>query len=156
MPRLPEGGVDCLSRPPFDVLRVNEHAARAESVVKFAQYGFDEHESRVYTAVQMADIDGDGVSGLVIGLPGARNREGAERAGAVLIVSTETGRELWRLEGGEPGESLGSALGYEGGLLRVDAAAVEGEAAGRVIRLGEVGIDNGEAGGDPQEGLPKR
>ena len=69
-----------------------------------------------FSLERVGDLDGDGTEELCVGSPGASaTPDGGREEGAVQILSSGTGKTLWRLPGSVPGGRMGcaiAALGY--------------------------------------------
>ena len=142
VPRLPDGGIDCLSCPPFKLIRFNAKTGEVFAAIKLEHYGLDESAGKVYTAILLPDLDGDGFSDFAIGLPLATIAKKRVHAGLVLIVSGDTGRELARIEGLYAKQGLGESLRYfSDGYLEMRSASAEEKQSHRdILRLDSIGI----------------
>jgi hypothetical protein len=138
IPRIPDGF--CPFCEPFFLERYNEETGESFPAVELE--GFDPEWLEVYTAMMVPDLDGDRLADIVVGLPLATTSEDVESGGVALVLSSETGRTLARVEGSYPGQGLGSSLAlYDDGLLALqpldDPEAMQGES---FLRLDEVSV----------------
>lgn len=135
IPRIPDGF--CPYCEPFFLRRYNEETGESFPAVELE--GIEPQWLELYTAIAVPDLDGDKLADIVVGLPLATTSEDVESGGIALVLSSETGRTLARVEGSYAGQGLGSSLAlYDDGLLLLqpldDPEAIEGES---FLRLDE-------------------
>jgi hypothetical protein len=146
------GRVDC----PPPTMRITD-AGLVESLAEIypADFDLDENSGFGNTALWLPDLDGDDYPELAIAAHTATLDPDRPRAGAVLIVSGQTGKELGRIAGPDQESGFGAALADMGdGILAVGAPGTA-ETPGSVflVELETFETSARHSAGDPGDGF---